>query len=124
MKIVVVEDEPSLSDALKDKLTRSGFDVSVVRNGDEAIETIRKVKPDIVSLDLLLPKKNGYKVLEELKEDVELKLIPVVVMSNLGEDEDIKKCLKLGAEDYFVKSQHPIGEIVEKLKSVVLQKSR
>jgi DNA-binding response OmpR family regulator len=81
----------------------------------------KSFKPDAVVLDLLLPKKNGFEVLEILKSDQELKIIPVVVVSNLGEDSDIKRALSLGAADYYVKSEHPLNEIVEKVENVILQ---
>lgn len=77
--------------------------------------------PDVIVLDLLLPKKNGFEVLEALKKNETLKMIPVIVVSNLGEDSDIKRSLSLGAADYYVKSEHPINEIVEKIQNVLLQ---
>lgn len=80
----------------------------------------RSFKPEVIALDLVLPKKNGFTVLKELKEDAEMKSIPVIVISNLGEDSDIKRVIFLGAVDYFIKSQHPINEIVEKVKSVLV----
>ncbi len=124
MKIVIVEDEESLSKALNEKFSRSGFETYLAKNGIEAIEVIKKVVPDIIALDILIPNKNGMKVLEEIKADPELKDIPVIVLSNLSQDEDIKTALKLGAEDYMVKTQHPINEIVEKFKMRVLNKSK
>ncbi len=124
MKIVIVEDEEALSKVLAEKFSKNGFETSVAKNGGEAIDVIRKNMPDIIALDLLLPRKNGLKILEEIKADPELKPIPVIVLSNLGEDEDIKTALRLGAEDYLVKSQHPINEVVEKFKMRLLSKSK
>ncbi|MEK7121932.1 MAG: response regulator, partial [Patescibacteria group bacterium] len=71
---------------------------------------------DLVLLDLLMPKKDGFEVLKEVMNNPELKNLPIIVLSNLGGDEDIKKALALGAKDYFVKTQHPMSEIVEKAK--------
>ncbi|KKU14487.1 MAG: Response regulator receiver protein [Parcubacteria group bacterium GW2011_GWB1_45_9] len=121
MKILIVEDEAVLSKVLKEKFERSGFECIVASDGEVAITMARDGKPDVIVLDLVLPKKNGFLVLEEIKEDAGMKLIPIVVVSNLGEDGDIKKALALGAADYFVKSQHPINEIVEKVKSVLTE---
>ncbi len=81
----------------------------------------RKELPDLILLDLVLPKKSGFDVLTELKADPELKNIPVIVSSNLGQDEEIKRALQLGAMDYLVKSQHPINEVVEKVNAQVLK---
>ena len=117
MNILIVEDEDVLSSVLEEKFKNEGYDVMVAHDGEEAQPKAVKFKPDIILLDLILPKKLGLAVLEGLKSDAELKLIPVIVLSNLEGDETIKKALSLGAEDYFVKTQHPIAEIVEKVGS-------
>lgn len=117
MKILIIEDEEALAKVLKEKLEKEGYEVEVVDNGGEAFAVAEKARPNIIILDLILPKKDGFEVLAELKSHVELKLIPVVVLSNLGEDEHIKRALSLGASDYFVKTQHPLLEIVEKVKT-------
>jgi len=121
MKILIIEDEAVLSKVLKEKFERSGFECVVASDGEAAITMAREEKPDVIVLDLVLPKKNGFLVLEEIKGDAGMKSTPIVVVSNLGEDSDIKKALTLGAADYFVKSQHPINEIVEKVKSVLTE---
>lgn len=117
MKILIVEDEESLALVLKEKLDKSGFDTKVAKDGELALLLARSFEPGMILLDLILPKKDGFTVLRELKADAELAPIPVIVLSNLGEDENIKKAFALGAKDYFVKSQHPINEIVEKIES-------
>ncbi|OGY62824.1 MAG: hypothetical protein A2745_03470 [Candidatus Harrisonbacteria bacterium RIFCSPHIGHO2_01_FULL_44_13] len=124
MKIVIVEDEEILLKVLKEKFEKANFDVWSAINGDEAFAVIKKTLPDMVVLDLILPGKSGFEVLQELKLDAETKLIPVIVLSNLGQDEDIKKALQMGAEDYIVKTQHPINEVIEKVKARILSKSR
>lgn len=121
MKILVVEDEEVLAKVLQEKLEKSGYKVTVASDGEDALAKAKDVSPDAIVLDLLLPKKNGFEVLEVLKSDQALKMIPVVVVSNLGEDSDIKRALSLGAADYYVKSEHPINEIVEKIQNVLLQ---
>jgi DNA-binding response OmpR family regulator len=113
-KILIAEDEEVLSNVLKDRFEVEDWKVTVVGNGEEAIEAIKKNSYNLVLLDLLMPKKDGFQVLEEIKGDPELKKIPIIVLSNLGGDDDIKKALELGANDYFVKTQHPMSEIVEK----------
>ncbi len=116
MKILIIEDEEALSSVLKEKFEAEGYFVSVAKNGEDGLMTTDKVMPDIILLDLILPKLNGFQVLEALKADPDKKSIPVVVLSNLGEDDSIKRAILLGAADYFVKTQHPIKEIVEKVK--------
>jgi DNA-binding response OmpR family regulator len=114
--ILIVEDKDFLVRTLKDNLIAEGYSVNVARNGEEAVDRIKKSKPSLILLDILMPKKDGFYVLEEVKRNSDWKLIPIIVLSNLGEDESIKKALEAGADDYFVKSQHPIQEIVEKAK--------
>lgn len=120
MKILIVEDEAVLAKVLQEKLEKSSHEVAIAFDGEVALSLARSFNPDAIVLDLLLPKKDGLEVLEMLKADDELKTIPVVVVSNLGEDSDIKRALSLGAADYYVKSEHPINEIVEKIKNVLL----
>ncbi len=124
MKIVIVEDESALSSALSEKFKKAGFETAVASDGGEAVDVIRKNMPDIIALDILLPKKNGFDILAEIKSDISLKDIPVIMLSNLDQDEDLKKALRLGAVDYWVKSQHPINEIVDKVKMRLLEKSK
>ncbi|MDP3725576.1 MAG: response regulator [bacterium] len=115
-RILIVEDEEFLMQALKDNLEAEKCIVDVAMNGDEALERIRKNRPHIILLDLLMPKRDGFSVLEEVKKNPEWKLIPIIVLSNLGGDAEIKRALALGANDYFVKAQHPIEEVLEKVR--------
>lgn len=80
---------------------------------------IRRVKPDIILLDIILPKRSGLDILKELKDDAELKHVPVIVISNLGEDKNLKEALAIGADDYLIKIEHPINEIVEKVNKLL-----
>ena len=114
--ILVAEDEEFLATAVKDNLEAEGCTVEAAPNGEEAIAKLKKQKPDLILLDLLMPKKDGFYVLEELEKNPEWNAIPVIVLSNLGGDAEIKRALELGADDYFVKSQHPIEEVIEKVK--------
>jgi len=116
MKILIVEDEEALSKVLKEKFTSEKFEVEIAKDGEAALTMAASFRPDLMLLDLVLPKKHGLVVLEELKSDSELKTIPVIVLSQLDDDVSIKKALSIGAVDYYVKSQHPLKEIVEKVK--------
>jgi len=117
--VLVVEDEDFLVRALKDNLISEGHTVAVAMDGEAVFDELRKKKPSIILLDLLLPKKNGFDVLKQIRQSPEWQLIPVIILSNLGEDSEIKRALELGANDYFVKSQHPIQEVIEKVREYV-----
>ncbi len=120
MRILIVEDEEVLSKVLREKFENEGFETEVATDGEMVMDMVKKTKPDLVLLDLLLPKKLGIEVLKEMKLDAEVKDVKVLVLSNLDDDQDIKTALALGAVDYFVKTQHPLKEIVEKVKEHLL----
>lgn len=114
--ILVVEDEAFLIRALKDNLESEGYFVTIATNGDEAMVEVKKKRPDMILLDLLMPKRDGFYVIEEVRKNLDFRLIPIIVLSNIGGDQDIKRALDMGANDYFVKSQHPIEEVIEKVR--------
>jgi len=116
-KIVLVEDDEILAKVMRAELAGAGFDVEQAGDGEAGLNLVQSWQPDLVLLDLVLPKKHGFEVLEELKQSPGTSRIPVIVLTMLETDEDIKKGLKLGASDYIVKSQHAVGEIIEKVKS-------
>lgn len=119
-KILVVEDEKALSRALMLKLTGSDIDVKVVSDGEIALGTLRKETFDLILLDLILPKKDGFVVLEELKARGDT--TPVMVTTNLGQEEDMQRATALGARAYFVKSDTDIAYIVERVKIFLAHK--
>lgn len=119
-KIVIVEDEEALARVLKEKFEGEEFTVELAMDGKVALPIIQKMRPDLVLLDLMLPKRDGIDVLKDIKADRDLENLPVIVLSNLDGDEDIKQAISLGAKDYFVKSQHPIKEVVEKVKDFLI----
>lgn len=121
IKIVLVEDDQFLSKILAFRLKDEGFDVVLASDGQEAIIVIKKERPDVVLLDLLLPKKSGFEVLEEIKFDDTVKQIPVIILSNLGQRTDIDKGLKLGASDYLVKANFSIEDIILKIKEHIIK---
>ncbi|MBI1975240.1 MAG: response regulator [Parcubacteria group bacterium] len=116
-KILIVEDDVMLVNILKTRLSAEGFLVSVASDGDEAIEKMKLENPHLVLLDLLLPKKSGFELLEEIvRSSTEFKKIPVLILSNLSRESDIEKSKSLGATDYLVKAKLSIDELIEKVK--------
>ncbi len=118
-KIILVEDEQILLKALSIQLLSGGFEVLTANNGEAGLELIRKEKPDAVLLDILMPKMTGFEVLEHLKKDEKLKNIPVIVLSNQGQDAEKQKGLDLGAADYYVKSDTDLSDLTNKVKAVL-----
>ncbi len=113
-RILIAEDEKPMANALSLKLQSVGFEAKIVYDGEAAIAALNESKYDLLILDLVMPKKDGFFVLEELKK---LKInIPVIIASNLSQEEDIKRAKDLGAQDYFIKSDTTLLQIVEKVK--------
>ncbi len=115
-KILLVEDDLSLLKIYSNKLKINGFVVSLATTGDEALRKAQVERPNIILLDLILPGKDGFLVLEQLKLNTETKEIPVVVLSNLGQTTDIERARTLGAIDYLIKSDVSLVDLVEKIK--------
>jgi len=124
-RILLVEDEPFLSSLLKNRLEKEGFEVTLAKDGDEALISIKSAKPDLVLLDLILPKKSGFELLDELRNDpkTQAKELPVIIISNLGQPEDISRGQDLGAAKYFVKAKTSIEDLVQRIKEF-LQKAK
>ena len=120
-KVLVIEDEEILAKILQDKFRNEDFLVETAGDGEAALPIAKNFSPDIVVLDLILPKKDGFQVLKELKADSALKNVPVIILSNLGQEDEIKKGYALGAADYLVKAQNPIKAVVEKVKSYLVK---
>ena len=117
--VVLVEDDTFLANIYKTKFEMEGFRVSVAADGEEGVAMIHKENPDIILLDILLPKKDGFVVLEEIKASDATKNIPVVMLTNLGQKDDVEKGLKLGAVDYLIKAHFKPSETVEKVRKVL-----
>ena len=115
-KILLAEDDKYICRAYKDGLERAGFQVLVAFDGVEAMQKVRSEKPDLILLDLIMPVKNGFEMLEELKKDPAFKRIPVIILSNLGQDSDREKGKSLGAVDYLVKSDFSMKEVIRKVR--------
>ncbi|PIR04187.1 MAG: response regulator [Candidatus Magasanikbacteria bacterium CG11_big_fil_rev_8_21_14_0_20_39_34] len=117
--VLIIEDDSFLANIYKTKFEMEGFKVSVSDNGESGLADIKKKKPDIVLLDILLPKMDGFTVLEHAKADKEVADIPVILLTNLGQKDDVDKGLDLGAEDYLIKAHFKPSETVEKVKKVL-----
>ena len=118
-KILLIEDEKVLGEILLNKLLSSGYDASWETDGESGIQKMNTMKPDLVLLDIVMPKKDGYEVLEEMRKDVDLKNIPVVIISNSGQPVEISRILELGAKDYIVKAQFSPDEVLEKIRKYI-----
>lgn len=114
--ILIAEDEPAHARVYQLKFEQEGIDVKVVEDGERALEALRKEKPELLLLDMMMPGKSGFEVLEEIRKDPDLKDTKVVVLSNLGQTKDITQAQKLGVLDYMVKSDYSIHDIVNKVK--------
>ncbi len=115
-KIVVVEDEELLLKGLNVILLSAGFAVISATDGEAGEKAIIENLPDCVLLDIMLPKKTGFEVLAALRKNPKTKHIPVIVLSNMGQTDEVKKGLSLGAQDYFIKAETDLDAIVEKIK--------
>jgi len=115
--ILVAEDDRFYANIYNTRLTREGYDVVVASDGEQALKIARDRKPDLILLDLILPVKDGFETLEELRADNELKNVKVVVLSNLGQEADVQRVKKLGVEAYLVKTDLSIQEMIDKVKS-------
>ena len=117
--VLVVEDDKFLRELISQKLVKEGYNISQAVDGEEGLKKIKEEKPDLVLLDLILPGIDGFEVLVRAKEEQEVAKIPVIILSNLGQKEDIEKGIKLGAFDYLVKAHFTPGEIIEKIKRIL-----
>ena len=118
-KILVVEDDPFLSNLLKIRLEKERLNVILAKDGDEAIKKIQETDPDLILLDLILPKKSGFEVLQNISLDPNFKNKPVVIISNLGQTIDVQKAKELGAVEYFVKAKISIDDLILKIKEFI-----
>ena len=117
--ILVVEDEKGMRESLQEILESSGYAVVVAEDGERALELVVSQKIDLVLLDIILPRKDGFEVLKELKENEKTKGIPVVLATNLSDPKDIQKALDYGATTYLVKANYSLGDIAAKVDEVI-----
>jgi CheY-like chemotaxis protein len=114
-KILIVEDEEIILDLLKRKLSQEGYEISVARDGQEGLEEMRRVKPDLILLDIIMPKMGGFEVMEEMQKDSGLKETPVIVISNSGQPVEIDRAQALGAKDWLIKTEFDPQEVIDKV---------
>jgi len=119
VNVLLVEDDVFLSGIYQKKFEMEGFKVTTADNGEKAVVEAKKKKPDIVLLDILLPKLDGFAVLEKLKADPEVKDVPVILLTNLGQKDDVEKGLEAGAVDYLIKAHFKPSEVVDKVRKVL-----
>lgn len=118
-KILLVEDDPFLLDMYSTKFKEVGFDVSIAQDGEMGLSKAKELMPDLILLDIVLPKKDGFEVLKTLKSDGQTAKIPVVLLTNLGLDSDVKRGLELGAQSYIIKAHFTPTEVVAKVKEIL-----
>lgn len=119
IKILLVEDDTFLAGMYVTKLNLDGFQVELAADGEQGLERAQATKPDIILLDVILPRMSGFDVLKNIKSDATLKDVPVVMLTNLGQPEDVQKGLALGAVDYLVKAHFMPSEVVDKVKEIL-----
>lgn len=117
--VLAIEDDKFLRELLVRKLSKEGFDVQNAIDAQAAFLILAERKPDIILCDLILPGVDGFEILKRIKEDPQTKDIPVVILSNLGQKEDLDRAMSLGATDFMIKANFTLDEIVEKVRSIV-----
>jgi DNA-binding response OmpR family regulator len=123
IKILIIEDEEALVNVLEKKLLYEDYEVSIAHDGQEGMNKIKTTNPDLILLDIVMPKMNGFEVLENLKKDKKISSIPVIVLSNSGYSVDLDKALDLGAADYLVKAEFNLDEVAEKIEKTIGKKN-
>lgn len=118
-KLLVIEDDAVLRRALGEYLSAEGFEVMYAEDGEIGTQLVLSEKPDLILLDIVLPKKDGYQVLQEAKANEETKHIPIVLLTNLGSISDVEKALEMGATTYLVKADYKLEEVTEKIKEIL-----
>ncbi len=118
-RVLVVEDETPLSTALEQKFVKEGYEVEVARNGQEGLEAVKRQKPDIILLDVIMPIMDGMSMLRNLRSNNETREIPVVILSNLGDSKDILQAMQQETFDYLIKSDVTLDTILERVKSKI-----
>lgn len=118
-KILIIEDDPVLIKMYKTKLVIEGFEVVTALDGLQGLEKLKTFSPDLILLDLAMPKMDGFEFLTEMKKNKKWEKLPVIVFSNLGQESDMQKAKELGAKDYLVKINLTPRQVVEKIRSYI-----
>lgn len=114
-KILLVEDEQLVINLLEKKLTQEGYEISVAKDGIEGLEKMKETQPDLVLLDIVMPRMGGIEVMEEMDKDEDLKKIPVIIISNSGQPVELDKAKRLGVKDWLIKTEFNPQEVLEKV---------
>ena len=117
--ILIIEDDKFLRELIAKKLIKEEYNISEAIDGEEGMKKIAEEKPDLILLDLILPGIDGFEVMSRMKEDPSLSQIPIIILSNLGQKEEIERGINLGAKDYLIKAHFTPGEIIEKIKAAL-----
>ncbi|QQS60889.1 MAG: response regulator [Candidatus Moraniibacteriota bacterium] len=120
-KVLLAEDDVFVSDVYSMRLRKEGYDVTLAKDGREALDQLNRDIPDILLLDIMMPYMDGMEVLEIVKKKEEFKNIPVIMLTNLSEKENIQKTIEMGASDYLIKSHFTPSEVVEKVNITLFQ---
>ncbi len=115
-KILIIEDDPLINKMYSEKLAREGFQTEIAQNGSDGLEKLKANPPDLVILDIMMPKMGGIEVIDEMKKDTRLEKIPIIVLSNLSESPDIERAKKRGIKDYLVKSDLDPEDVTNAVK--------
>lgn len=118
-KILIVEDDQIIAGTLQEFLSAEGFETLLALDGETGLGLAKKESPDLIILDIILPKKDGYEIIKEIRNDQNSKSTPIVLLTNLGNPSNIGKALKLGATTYLTKTDYSLKEVVEKVKEVL-----
>jgi CheY-like chemotaxis protein len=113
--ILLAEDDTFLARAYQVKLQKSGYTVVLAKDGEEALAKLEKGKPDLILMDLIMPNKDGFETIAAIQSNPQLRGTPIIVASNLGQEEDIDRAMKLGAVDYIIKSEISIQALIDKV---------
>ncbi|MFH0906972.1 MAG: response regulator [bacterium] len=116
-KILIIEDEEVLLELLQKKLIQEGYDVEIAKDGEVGLKKVKLDKPDLILLDIVMPKVGGFEVMEELSADEELSKIPIIIISNSGQPVELERAKKLGVKDCLIKTDFDIQEVVDKVKN-------
>ncbi|TSC75868.1 MAG: response regulator receiver protein [Parcubacteria group bacterium Gr01-1014_30] len=114
-KILLVEDEEIILDLIKRKLSQEGYEIASAKDGEEGLKAMKQFKPDLVLLDVVMPKLGGFEVMEEMKKDDQLREMPVIIISNSGQPVEIDKAKELGVKDWLIKTEFDPQEVVDKV---------
>jgi len=117
--ILLVEDDPFLIDIYTTKLKEIGFNVFVASDGEKVLDMITEAKPDLILLDIVLPHIDGWEIFRRIKENEKMKNIKIIILSNLGQREEVEKGIKLGAEKYLVKAHYTPSKVIEEIEEVL-----